>query len=359
MLNYKIAITRKTVTTTHARVALASVLGCSVLYLAQPGAVSAQAVTKVYRGSIGNSHIQMRLNIEGRNVSGTYSYDGIGEDLKLSGHIDEQGRLDLAEFANGKATGKFKCKQKLGGETDSECSWSKPDGTREAFVTLEEQYITFTNGLQITPKTIANRKTGVGVSYPQITNSGALSSAAQSFNRRILGLVQKAIGEFMPIDGRGSFDTNYNILLGANDLISIEMVEYSDGGGAHPNNRFWSLTYDLSANKELKFEDLFKPGTDYNTAIAKYVSADIDRRLAAIEQEEAQREGRPPKQRDEPLVSMEELSELSGWALTPKGLVVYFDFPHVMAAFDRTFVPYGVVTDHLKPNGPAARFQKL
>ena len=115
---------------------------------------------------------------------------------------------------------------------------------------------------------------------------------------------------------------------------------------------------DLSGNKELKFGDLFKPGSDYITAIAKYVSADIDRRLAAIEQEEAQRAGRPPKQRDEPLVSMEQLSELSGWALTPKGLVVYFDFPHVMAAFDRTFIPYGVVFDHLKPNGPAARFQK-
>ena len=331
--------------------------------MAQPCAVSAQPTSpaaKVYRGSIGNSHIQMRLDIQGNNVSGTYSYDSIGEDLKLTGQLDEHGRLELKEFgAKGKQTGKFTCKQKLGEEIDSECTWSKPDGTREAFVTLEEQYIAFTNGLQIAPKTVANRKTGVGVSYPQLTSSGALGPAAQGFNRRILALVQKAIGEFAPIDGRGSFDTNYNILLGANDLISVEMVEYSDGGGAHPNNRFWSLTYDLSGNKELKFDDLFKPDSDYNTAIAKYVVADIDRRLAAIEQEDAKREGRAPKQRDESLVSMEQLSELSGWALTPKGLVVYFDFPHVMAAFDRTFIPYSVVNEYLKPNGPAGRVHKL
>jgi hypothetical protein len=346
---------------TQARLVLAAVL-CSLLCLAQPDAAKAQpaaAAKKVYRGSVGNSHIQMNLNIQGNNVSGTYFYDGIGEDLKLVGHIDQQGRLELAESANGKPTGKFTCKRRLGDEIDSECSWSKPDGTREAFVTLEEQYIAFTNGLQIAPKTISNRRTGVGVSYPQLTGSGALSAGAQTFNRRILALTQAAIKEFSPIDGRGTFDTNYNVLLGTDDLISLEMTEYYDGGGAHPNNRFWSLTYDLSGNKELKFDDLFKPGSDYNSAIAKYVVADIDKRAAAMEQEEARREGRKPNPRDEPIISTEQLSELSGWAMTPKGLVVYFDFPHVIAVFDRTFIPYSVVNEYLKPDGPAARIHKL
>ena len=318
-------------TTTHARVILAVVLACGFLYLARPCVVVAQSVVKVYRGSIGNSHIQIRLNIQGNNVSGTYSYDNIGEDLKVAGRLDDQGRLELAEFTNGKQTGKFTCRRKLGDEIDSECTWSKPDGTREAFVTLEEQYIAFTNGLQIAPKTIANRKTGVGVSFPQLTSNGALSSAAQGFNRRILTLVQKAIAEFEPISGRGSFDTNYNILLGTNDLISIEMTEFSDAGGAHPNSGFWSLTYDLSGNKEITFDDLFKPDSEYKAAIARYVVADIDRRAVAIEQEDAQREGRKPNHRDEPIISTEQLSDLSGWALTPKGLVVYFDFPHVIA----------------------------
>lgn len=351
-----------TVKATHARLVLAAVLACSFLCLAHPGPVMCQptsSAVKVYRGSVGNSHIQMRLNIQGNNVSGTYSYDSIGEDLKVVGHLDEQGRLEMAEFsAQGKQTGKFACKGKFDDPIVSECTWSKPDGSREAFMTLEEQHIAFTNGLQITPKTISNRKTGVGVSYPQITSSGALSSAGQSFNRRILALVQKAIGEFQPIDGRGSFATNYNILLGTNDLISIEMVEFSDGGGAHPNNRFWSLTYDLSGNKELTIDDLFKPGSDYNAAIARHVVADIERRAVAIEEDNARRDGRKPTQHAEPLVSTEQLSELSGWAMTPKGLVVYFDFPHVIAFFDKTFVPYSVVNEYLKPNGAAARIQK-
>src|SRR2546421_3919024 len=145
---------------------------------------------------------------------------------------------------------------------------------------------------------IVNRRTGVSVSYPQITSSGPLPAGAQTFNRRIVALAQKRIGEFEPVNGKGVFDTNYNILLGTNEVISVEMAEYYDGGGAHPNNSFWSLTYDLKGNKELKFEDLFKPEGDYNSAIAKYVVADIDKRARAVEAEDSRQSGRKPEARE-------------------------------------------------------------
>jgi len=317
----------------------------------------AAAQTKVYRGSIGNSHIQMRLNFNGSDVSGTYAYDSVGEDLKLTGRAGNDGALELIEFSGKQKTGKFVCKRPIGVPIDSECTWSKIDGSRQAMVMLEEQNFAFADGIQVTPKMIANRRTGVSVSYPQITGSGPLSAGAQSFNRRILALLRKAIGEFQAIDGKGVFDANYNILLGTNDLISVEMTEYADAGGAHPNNSFWSLTYDLKGNKELKFEDLFKPNSDYNSAIAKYVVADIDKRAAAFEADDARRENRKPVKRDDSIVSEDQLNELSGWAMSPKGPVVYFDFPHVIAAFDKTLVPYSVVKQYLNPNGPAARFQ--
>ena len=316
--------------------------------------VSAQ--TKVYRGSIGNSHIQMRLTFNGSEVTGAYAYDNVGQDLNLNGRLNNGG-LELTETSGKQKTGKFVCKKPLGDPIDSECSWSKLDGTRESMVTLEEQNFTFSDGIQVAPKMINNRRTGVSVSYPQITSSGPLSAAAQAFNRRILTLAQKRVGEFEPVDGKGVFDTNYNILFGTNDLISIEMTEYYDGGGAHPNNSFWSLTYDLKGNKELKFEDLFQPNSDYNSAIAKYVVANIDQRAAAFEEDEARRANRKPVKRDDSIVSEDQLNELSGWAMTPKGLVVYFDFPHVIAVFDKTLVPFSVVKQYLNPNGPAARFQ--
>jgi len=316
--------------------------------------VSAQ--TKVYRGSVGDSHIQMRLTFNGNDVSGTYSYDRVGQDLNLSGRLNN-GALELTEISGKQTTGKFVCKKPLNDPIDSECTWSKTGGTRESMVTLQEQHLAFENGIQVTPKMIVNRSTGVSVSYPQITGSGPLSAGAQAFNKRIVALAQKKIGEFKPVDGKGAFDTNYNILLGTNDLISVEMTEYYDAGGAHPDSGFWSLTYDLKANKELKFQDLFKSNSDYNSAIAKYVIADIDKRADELEADDARRENRQPKPRDGSIVFEDQLNELSGWGVTPTGLVVYYDFPHVIAVFDKTFVLYSVVKQYLNPNGPIARFQ--
>lgn len=346
--------------TSRASLMLTAALACGFLCMGITVVGQPAAGPRLYRGSVGESHFQMRLNIQGNNVSGAYSYDSIGEDIKLTGHLDDQGKLELVEFgANGKQTGKFICKALY--DVEHDCMWSKPDGTREAYAILEEQYVAFTNGLQVVPKTIANRRSGVKVSYPQITSSGtALSPGAASFNRRVLALTQKGIKEFEPgtEPGKNSFETNYNVLLATNDLISVEMTEYSYSGGAHPNTGFWSLTYDLSSNKELELDDLFKSGSDYKSAIAKYVVADIDKRAVAIEEADARTEKRKPVPREDPIVTIDQLSEISNWGLTPKGLVVYFDFAHAIAVFDRTVVPFKVVNEYLKPDSPVARIPK-
>ncbi len=328
---------------------------CAVLCLGR--IVECQESKKVYRGSIGGSHIEMHLSFEGSKVTGTYAYDRVGEDLKLSGQINPQGGLELTEFdAKRKPTGKITCKRNLD-DRDPDCNWSRVDGTHQAYVSLEEQHIAFTNGFQVVPKTIIDRAAGVSVSYPQLISHKPGNGVMQGFNGRVLASVRKAIKDFdPPIASRASFETNYRVLLGTNDLISIEMNEYSDAGGAHPNTGFWALTYDLKNNREVEIEDVFKPESDYKTTIASYVVTDIDRRADAMEQEDAKRENRKPVKRDASIVSTDQLLELSGWALTPKGLVVYFDFPHVIAVFDRTFVPYDVIKEYLQPNDPVARF---
>src|SRR5437588_6714536 len=82
------------------------------------------AQQKIYRGSIGGSHIEMRLTFAGDKVEGVYAYDRIGEDLKLTGKLNALGGLELAEFGvNRKQTGKIACKQKLDELVDSECYW--------------------------------------------------------------------------------------------------------------------------------------------------------------------------------------------------------------------------------------------
>lgn len=337
--------------------------GLTVLVVCAATAATAVAQAtsgpRIFRGSVGGSNFQMRLNVQGTNITGAYSYDTVGEDIKLTGSLDVEGKLNLAEFdVKGKPTGKFACKQF--GAAEPDCMWSKPDGTREAYVTLVEQNLGSAN-LKVTPKTIANRRAGVKVSYPQLAaDGGTLSPGAASFNRKVLAMTQKAIKDFEPGPeaGKNSFERSYNVLLANDDLISVELTEYQYSGGAHPNDSFDSLTYDLSANKELGLDDLFKPGSDYKTAIAKYVVADIEKRAIAFEEADAKTEGRKPVKRDDPIVTEDQLSEISSWGLTPKGLVVYFDFAHAIAAFDRTVVPYSVVSEYLNPNSPAARIYK-
>jgi hypothetical protein len=315
--------------------------------------VAQTGVTRYYRGAIGSNHIQMALTFNGNDVTGKYSYDRVGEEINVKGKLDAEGKLELVEFGpNNKPTGKFSCKTPFN-DPEPECYWSKPTGGSESPFTINEQNIAFTGGLKLVPKLITNKPKGILISYPQLESTGTLSPAAQKFNRRALAMAQKSTSDFSPIDGKGVLDANYTVLLGTNDLISIELLAYEDGGGAHPNDIWSALTYDLAADKVLKLEDLFKPGSDYKTAIAKYLTDDINRRAVELEKSEARRENRQPRNQDEPLVSADQLTEISDFALTPKGLVVYFDFAHVIAYFDKNLVPYSVLKEYLKPGGPA------
>jgi Deacetylase PdaC len=313
---------------------------------------------KIYRGSIGDKHIQMKLRIEGSKVTGTYFYDQYREDLKLEGGYNSKGQLELSEAGAGKrTTGKFICERepKTFGP-DVECEWSRPDGTGQALVVLYDQHLALTKGFDIVPKIIVDRKAHVTVSYPQLV--GATTPAVTDLNSLITSFVQKSIKAFnRDASGRqNSFDANYNVLMATDEIVSIEMEDYSDTGGAYPNTGFWTLNYDLQANKQLDLQDIFQPKADFKTTIAAYVARDINRRAEQIEREEARREGRKPEKRDEPVMTAEQLPQIHGWALSSKGLAIYFDFPHAIAVFDKTIVPYSVVRAQLRLDGPAAQF---
>jgi Deacetylase PdaC len=310
--------------------------------------------SKTYRGTIGDKHIEMRLDVQGSNVTGTYFYDQFKQDIKLQGAYDGKGQLELTEFAQGKRkTGKFVCK----GEPatfdleGAECEWSRPDGTGKAFVTLVEQGTRFKKGMAVVPRFINDRKSNVVLSYPQLT-TGVTTQAIDDFNKLVETLVQKAIKEFQrESPANSAFDTNYNVMLADDDLVSIEMEEYSNTGGAHPNSRLWTVNYNLKTNKQLSLADVFLPGDDYKQAIAEFVVKDINRRADKIERDEARRNNRLPEKRDEPMITLEQLPEMDTWALSAKGFAVYFDFPHVIAVFDKTVVPYSLLARYLRPDG--------
>jgi hypothetical protein len=73
-----------------------------------------------------------------------------------------------------------------------------------------------------------------------------------------------------------------------------------------------------------------------------------------MDAENAKQEHRTLEPQEESPVSREELEQIGAFAITPKGLMIYYELPHVIAALDCNFVPYSVIKDKLKPDGPAA-----
>jgi hypothetical protein len=331
----------------------------------QPARQAAGANVKVYRGSLSDRGIEVRLARGGGRVSGSYAYDGIGQSLKLEGRETTGEKFELTETdAAGRQTGKWSCEGERQGEWDQDlnCKWTRPDGKNELFVALYEQ-ASFASRLRVAPKTVVDRRFGVHASYPQLAaaEGAQLSPAAQHFNRLLeekVGKEARGFGQSVEPQKNLYFDANYNVLAATDDFISVELSYDSFAGGAHPNSAYDTVNYDLRADRELKTEDILRPG--YEKVIAAYCFKDIARRADAQEQEDAKREGRKPNppSADEPPVPAEELETVGAVSVTPRGLLIYYDLPHVVAVFDRNFVPYSIIKDKLRPGTPAARFAR-
>lgn len=314
--------------------------------------------TKIYRGRLGDQHIQMELTRDGDTATGRYFYDQFQKDLRLEGRNDKDRRLELRETdATGRHTGTFVCKREDERgpiDMDLECDWSRPDGSGQLTALLTEQAIDLPKGLVIKPKQSYQRGRIVNLSYPELISNG---KPPRNFNPRVIQLVQQSLRYFIPDPGdkNVSFDANYNVLLATDEIISIEISEYSYSGGAHPTEDWGTLNYDVRNDREIRIRDLVRDERAFKAAIWKYAVVAINKLAVQLEQEEAREEKRQPENRDD-IVSGDEPAEILAWGFTPNGVVVYFDFAHVMWVFSKVVVPYSEVTNHLKPNSPIAKF---
>lgn len=321
---------------------------------------------KIYRGTLSGRGIELRLARAGERLTGSYNYDGNAESLRLEGGAGADGKFTLAEFdAAGKQTGKFACAP--GGDDsvtldiDLGCEWAKPDGGGQTYAGLTEQHVAFTRGWRVAPRRIENRKHGVRVSYPQLVGGAAarLTPAAEGFNRRVSELAGKVVRAFTADadEEKKYLEINYDVLLATDDLVSVELAEDNYYGGAHPGENYYGVTYDLRAGRELRLADLFKPDSGFEKALRLHAFKEINRRAADVQKENARIAGSEGPGSDE-LMPADREEEITAWAMTPRGLLVYFSLPHVMAAFDRNFVPYAAVKDQLRADGPAAAFAR-
>lgn len=342
-------------------------IGSGVLTVAasartQESRPKATAGAKVYRGSIGGRGVEVSLRREGGRVSGSYNYDGAAGRLRLEGRVVEDGKLALAEYDRaGRQTGKLAC-EPGGGDSaaldiDLECEWSRPDGADRTYAGLTEQHAAFTRAWRVVPREIVNRRYGVGVTYPQLAaaRGARLAPGALSFNRGAAALAAELVREFAagPPERGMYLRVNYDVLLATDDVISVELEEERDFGGGRPGTRFFGMSYDLRTGRELRLDELFKTDSDFERALRLHAYERINRSYREINRRySSAAAGATPDGGD--LMTPDRADGIEAWAMTPRGVVIYFNFPQVMAAFSRNFVPYGAVKELLRTDGPAA-----
>lgn len=335
---------------------------CAQTPRSQPARPKVAAGAKVYRGAIGGRAVEASLSREGERVTGSYSYDGAAGRLKLEGRVGPDGKLTLAEFDRaGRQTGEFACEPGGGGrlalDIDLECEWSKPGGDYKVYAGLTEQHAAFTRAWSVRPRRILNRRYGVGVIYPQLVaaRGARLPPGAPAFNRTAATIASSLVREFAagPPERGMYLRVNYDVLYASDDLLSVELEEERDFGGGRPGTRYFGVTYDLRTGRELWFEDFFKADAQVDRVLYPYVHERINRGYREMNRREAAA-GCATRAGEDLIPPGSEGGGIEAWALTPRGFVVYFNFPQVMAVFNRNFVPFDALRDVLRTDGPAA-----
>lgn len=334
-----------------------------------------------FRGTIASDlRIEMALVRDGNLLTGTYFYPKVGKNIALTGTVDKDGNVELKETdESGKDTGVFKGKWKPA--TDSpdpglnqiEGKWSKPDGSKETAFQVSQQPIEFTAAVRVAPKVIKEtnkeKHYTVEAEYPQIEGDPRFDN----FNREARGLITKDVAAFKTAETaetaeeseRGSvladeaqessLDIGYEIRYATDDLISVEFSEgeYSRGA-AHPNSSTQVLNFDVKSGKKLALADLFNAKSNYLSVISAYcIKALKDQSKKdndSMLDDEMVKSGASPR-----------ADNYRAWSITKKGLWITFD-PYQVAPYaagpQYVLVPYSVLKDMIKPDGPVAALAK-
>lgn len=329
-----------------------------------------------FKGSVSGSRFEMTLRRAGDDLQGSYFYakSGSANKLSLRGKINADGSFTMQEFdSSGKQTGEFKGTWKndpndAGASLEGE--WKKAGGGEGQSFWASEQMVFFTGGTQLTDghinEPIKARRLDQTAEYPVL--SGGANDAA--FNQLVKARVVKELADYrkqmmsisaadlktLPAGMNNYIDLSYNVEYADNDLISVSFLEDTFAGGAHPNQNYFTITYDLKSGRELKLAELFKPGAKYLAAISAYATKDLQGRKMPDSNEnlglaqDVFAEGAQPMAKN-----------YRNWNLTKKGLLFTFD-PYQVGPYaagpQTVVVPYAQLTEIARPDGALMRVMK-
>lgn len=330
-----------------------------------------------FKGNIGQARFEMILRREGGELRGSYFYvkSGSANRLSLRGKIEADGSFTMQEFDSaGRQTGEFKGKWKdepyeSGASLEGE--WKKPGGADSQSFWASEQTVSFTDGAQINSghfkESIRAKRLDLSAEYPELTGGGP---NAPAFNQLVKARVNASLADFkkeilsmsaedlktLPAGTNNYMDIGYNVEYADDALISVSFLEDTFAGGVHPNQNYFTVTYDLKQGRELKLSDLFRPGAKYLEAVAAYATRDLQSRKDPDSGENlglAQdifADGAKPT-----------AENYSRWNITKKGLMFTFD-PYQVGAYaygpQTVIIPYAKLREIARPDGVLARMMK-
>ncbi|MDQ4122332.1 MAG: DUF3298 and DUF4163 domain-containing protein [Acidobacteriota bacterium] len=329
-----------------------------------------------FKGTVGDSKIEMTLRRERERIEGSYFYQksGSANQLKLTGKIDESGKFTLQEFdRTGKQTGEFSGTWKNEPNESGvmlEGEWRKSKNSESLVFWASEQMISFSSpAAQINTKTVAEsnkpKRFNVNAEYPELVglpNAAGFNALARKVaTEPIAGFKKDMLAQsaedlkYLPEGMNNFLEINYFVEYADEDLISINFINSLFTGGAHPNHYYSMLTYDLKNGKEIKLADLFKPGAKYLDRIAEYSIADLRSRTDESGESlglatDIWAEGAAPT-----------AENYEGWNLTKKGLMITFD-PYQVGPYaagpQTVIVPFAKLKDLARADGVLARMAK-
>lgn len=332
-----------------------------LLFLGFISQINAQTETKTFSGNIGESRIQMTLQRTGSELKGTYFYQKVGKDLKVSGSIDEDGKFTLTETApTGANTGTFSGNWSKDEENDVitlNGTWENPQKTKTLDFYLTEQMIFFTNGAKLTPKvfTETNKQKlfEITTEYPELSSVSPAIAAkfnqraktlvldeVQKFRKDFLAQTEEDLKFFKDIGGTNTVEVSYNISYADNEIVSVWFGNYFYTGGAHPNSYSFTLNFDLKNGKELKLADLFRPNSNYLKIISDYCIKQLQKDLSDGDFDDQIQSGAGAEEKN-----------YDSWSITRKGITVTFDSYQVapyVAGPQEVTVPYEILKGILR-----------
>jgi hypothetical protein len=355
---------------------------------------SAASLDGVYVGTLGKSAIALKLETDKNSlVTGSYYYRNHAIDIRLEGKLSNS-VVSLSEFESDRTGVTAKISLKSAGNTFSGNWASVKQPKKTLAISLHRINAKDLNAIKLPSTKLINKwKLEQPFDYLRFDAPAKLVKTEIMNGKKVQWWLEpKSKIEFLRLpsenktvndvltdahyntaisdleclsSGNGEYTYEPKVTLYSKRILSVSASVYYYCGGAHPDNGAENLNLDLSTGKDLNVEDVYHfvpipeglkiDPNDYSEAYGKYLEA----RGAAIKKLILTGFGSFTKALgtdvDKECASAytDESFSYFSWYLTPKGVVIQSDFPHVAAACESEFeLPYASLVQYLAPNSP-------